>query len=240
MWVFKGCYTGDAKAYRQAKEKKQMAVLMAVFSIVIMAIGIPMAIFLGEGDPILTATLLCTGIGAMLAVDCILSVFYKQNFSSEIRITNDGFEISSAAGNVSFPFYKIAPVEYYDQFIVVRGKVVLQKELLCEGEWEELKNTLKRIEESLDTEEPIYQLESPETEFFDAVVCSKRIFKSFSGWVQAPTSELHYFASFKLPSGDVQEYEIGRELYESVSEGQRGTLVVVNGSFFAFGDGENA
>ena len=240
MWVFKGCYTGDAKAYRQAKEKKQMAVLMAVFSIVIMAIGIPMAIFLGEGDPILTAIFVCVDLGVALVVDLALAFCSKRDFGSEIKITNDGFEISSFDGNISFPFYKIAPVEYYDQFIVVRGKVVLQKELLCEGEWEELKNTLKRIEESLDTEEPIYQLESPETEFFDAVVCSKRIFKSFSGWVQAPTSELHYFASFKLPSGDVQEYEIGRELYESVSEGQRGTLVVVNGSFFAFGDGENA
>ena len=240
MWVFKGCYTGDAKAYRQAKEKKSIGVLMTVFSIVIMAIGIPMAIFLGEGDPTLTAILLCTGIGAMLAVDCILAFCYKRNFSLEIRITNDGFEIFGIGGNIAFPFYKIAPVEYYDEFIVVRGKVVLQKDLLCEGDWDELKNTLKRIEKSLDTEEPIYQLESPETDFFDAVVCSKRIFKSFSGWVQAPTSKLHYFASFRLPSGDVQEYEIGQELYESISEGERGILVLVNGSFFAFSDGANA
>ena len=43
--------------------------------------------------------------------------------------------------------------------------------------FEKLKALLKKVEESLDTDEPMYQIEEPETEFFEATVKEKRIYE---------------------------------------------------------------
>ena len=116
--------------------------------------------------------------------------------------------------------------------------IILQKELLIEGAWEDLKLLLKKVEESLGTDTPMYQIEEPTTEFFDAIVKSKRIFKSFVG-VKMVHSAFEYFATFALENGQEVEYEIGQELYEKIEQGEAGTLVLINGNFFSFGEGED-
>ena len=110
-----------------------------------------------------------------------------------------------------------------------------------QGDWEELKLLLKKVEESLETDNPMYQIEETEAQFFDATVKTKRIYKKFVGGVSVttPVSIFQYFATFKLDNEEEVEYEIGQELYEKIAEGQIGTLVILNGNFFAFGDGED-
>ena len=51
-------------------------------------------------------------------------------------------------------------------------------------------------------------------------------------------SAFEYFATFVLENGEELEYQIGQEWYEKIGKEQTGTLVVVNGNFFGFGDGE--
>ena len=43
-----------------------------------------------------------------------------------------------------------------------------------------------------------------------------------------------YYVTFTLDSGEEIEYQVGRELYDQIVEGQMDSLVLVGGSFFAF------
>lgn len=240
MWVFKGKYTGEAKEYIKRKEKKQATVLGLFFSVVIIIVFAILAIVLGGNDPTFIVIIVCGGLVALAAVDLVLFIDYTREPKSEIEITNDGINVSNANGSYSIPFYKCEPIECYDDFIVIQNKTVLQKELLVEGSWEELKDLLKKVEDSLDSDEPIYQIEEPETEFFEAKVKDKRIYKQFVGQLTmvAPVGVFHYFVTFELKNGEELEYEIGEELYKNIETEQTGTLVIVNGNFFSFGDGE--
>lgn len=240
MWVFKGKYTGEAKEYIKRKEKKVANTWAWVLSILTAVVFSIMAITLGNGDPTLIIIILCGGLVCVAFVNLVLFLDYTREPKSEIEITNDGINVSNANGSYSIPFYKCEPIEYYDDFIVIQNKAVLQKELLVEGSWEELKDLLKKVEDSLDSDEPIYQIEEPETEFFEAKVKDKRIYKQFVGQLTmvAPVSVFHYFVTFELKNGEELEYEIGEELYKNIETEQTGTLVIVNGNFFSFGDGE--
>ncbi len=240
MWVFKGNYTGEAKEYIKRKEKKIATTWAWFFSILIVVIFSVMAITLGDGDPTLIVIILCGGLVYLVAINLVLFFYQKREPKSEIEITNDGINVSNANGSYSIPFYKCEPIEYYDDFIVIQNKTVLQQELLVEGSWEELKDLLKKVEDSLDSDEPMYQIEEPETEFFEAKVKDKRIYKQFVSKVSmvAPVSLFHYFVTFELENGEEIEYEIGEELYKNIEVEQTGTLVIVSGNFFSFGDGE--
>ena len=103
-----------------------------------------------------------------------------------------------------------------------------------------LYQSMKRVEEKMDTDEPVYQVDKPETEFLQATVKSKRIYEKFVGKVsvQSLVGVFEYFVTFALENGQETEYQIGQELYEKLQEGQAGMLVLVNGRFFDFGDGE--
>lgn len=238
MWVFKGTYSGEAKAYIKKKEKKEAVTLSLFFSILIIIIFAIMAIVLGDGNATYIIIILCIGLGTLGFANLVLFIYYRRDPKSVIEITNDGFNVYDMERSFSFAFYKIGTIEYYDDFIVVSNKYVLQKDLMVEGDWEDLKSLLKKVEESLDSDEPMYQIEEPSTEFFNATVKSKRIFKKFVG-VQMVRSTFEYFAIFALENGEEVEYEIGQEWYEKIEKGQTGTLVLVNRNFFAFGDGED-
>ena len=156
---------------------------------------------------------------------------------------NDGIQFIDRASGLtcSLPFYKIDPIEYYDEFIVLCNKIVLQRELLVQGDWEELKLLLKRVEESLESDNPMYQIEEPETQFFEATVKEKRIYQKFVAGVSVttPVSLFQYFATFQLENDEEVEYEIGQQWYEKIEKEQIGQLVFVNGNFFSFGEGED-
>lgn len=95
---------------------------------------------------------------------------------------------------------------------------------------------MKKVEDSLSTDEPIYRIEEPKCEFFSATVVSKRIYKKFVAGtsVKAPVSEFHYFVTFALPDGKQMEFDVGKKLFDGVTEEDAGTLTTVNGNFFGF------
>lgn len=239
MWTFKGKYSGEARAYIKRKEKKMYTIFSLILSVFILIVFIGMAIGFYNGDIIPTMIILGLGFGLIVLVNIVILFAYQRDPKCEIEITNDGFHVYGEL-SISFAFYKIGSVEYYDDFIVVAKNYVLQKELLVEGDWEELKALLKKVEESLDTEEPMYQIEEPETEFFEATVKGKRIYEKFVHRVSMHVAEgvFQFFVTFQLENDEEMEFEIGKEWYEKLEKGQTGTLVLVGGNFFTFGDGE--
>jgi hypothetical protein len=44
--------------------------------------------------------------------------------------------------------------------------------------------------------------------------------------------------NFLLENGEEREYYVSKEIFDKVEEGQESTLVLLNGMFFYFGEGE--
>ena len=246
MWSFKGTYTGEARAYIKKRKKKQLTIFSWIYSIVILLIFAGMAIGLSDGNLTFIIIILSVGVAAIALINLTLFLYYRREPKCEIKITNDGFQVYDGDRCVSFAFYKIQTIDEYDDFIVVKdlfNKVgyVLQKELLIEGDWDDLKRFLKKVEDSLQTDNPIYQIEEPETEFMEATVKEKRIYKKFVSGVSVttPVGLFQYFATFQLDNNEEVEYEITQAWYEKIEKEQTGTLVLVNGNFFSFGNGED-
>ena len=245
MWVFEGTYTGEARMYIKKIKQKQFIVSALFFSILYLLVFIGLAIGLSEGNLTLIIIILGVGLGAIALINLILFLYYRRDPKCDIKIKNDGFEVYDSDRCVSFAFYKIQTIDEYDDFIVIKdmfNKVgyVLQKELLVEGDWEELKKFLKKVQDSLDTDEPIYQIDEPNTEFYKATVQDKRVYEKFVEGVSwaTPVGKFQYLVTFLLESGKEIEYEVGLELYQTIEKGQAGTLVTMSGNFFSFGDGE--
>ena len=177
MWTFKGKYSGEAKAYIKRKEKKEYTIFSLVLSIFVLLIFIGMAIGLSNGDVTLISIILGIGYGLIILICVLFVIAYMSDSQCMIEITNGSIKIYlSKSNSYSFALYNSDKMEYYDDFIVIRkgrgrgANFDLQKELLIEGDWEELKALLKKVEDSLDSDEPMYQIEEPETEFFEATV----------------------------------------------------------------------
>ena len=90
--------------------------------------------------------------------------------------------------------------------------------------------------EEVEEEEEIYQ---PESEFLQAKVVSKRIHLGYSGYVKAPTSTYYYLLTFETERGERMEFSVSQEYFDRFDEGAEGTLVLLDGNFFDFGDGES-
>lgn len=244
MWAFKGKYTGEAKTYIEKKNKKDFIITSLIFSIIVFCIGLWMTIgFFGDKSTSILIGIMVT-LASIALIVFLLFLDYRRAPKCEIKINNDGFQVYNFGHFVSIVFYNVLSIDKYDDFIVIKSKnnkagFVLQKELLIEGNWEELKVFLEKVEESLKTEDPVYQIEEPTTEFFNATVKSKRICKKFVGEVRMPHATYEYFVTFSFENGNEIEYQVCQELYEAIDQGQTGTLVLVNGSFFDFGDGED-
>lgn len=237
MWAFKGEYSGEAKARMQQLKNKGIKALAIGASSASAFAFLMMAIMMSDGELWAILTFLGGGILTIALVNLVCWIESRRAPKCDVEIKNDGVYFCEGGSMRSFVFYKIQEIEYYDEFVVLKPHVVLQKELLIEGDWDELISLLKRVEESLDTDDPMYQIDEPETEFFEATVKSKRVYKRFDG-IQMVHSVYQHFATFALANGEEIEYEIGEELYEKISEGEAGTLVLISGRFFSFGNGE--
>lgn len=243
MWTFKGYYTGEAKAYVQKIQKKHAIIESIILSVVCLVFGLAVPFILSldvsvkDTSFIIGAT--CGVLGALISSFIIFLCYIIRSPKTEIDIINDGIKCTEVGARSLLPFYSIRSIEFYDEFIAIDKKLVLQKDLLVKGEWEELLIFLKEVEESLDTDNPIYQIEEPETQFIQATVKSKRIFKRFVGEVRVPNAVYDYFATFLLEDREEAEFKIGQELYETIEQGDAGTLVLINGKVFSFGEGED-
>ncbi len=237
MWIFEGKYYGKAKDFLKAKEKKALYLFFAVCSLFsFLPCGILLASFPQNTPVWLIAELV---VLSSFALFCYL--FYLLHApKAEIVIQNDGIDIPCAGGSRHIPFYDIAPVRYGEDYIALKNRILLQKDLLKEGSWEELQDFVKKVEDSLSTDEPVYRIEEPKCEFFSATVVSKRIYKKFVAGtsVKAPVSEFHYFVTFTLPDGKQMEFDVGKELFDGVTEKESGTLTTVNGNFFGVYGGD--
>ena len=91
----------------------------------------------------------------------------------------------------------------------------------------------KKQYEALDDE-----VEDTEAETIGAVVLSKHMTGYWSGSAKSPHYNECYLVTFLTDEGDKREYSVGKETFESIYEGQASTLVIVDGQFFAFEDGE--
>lgn len=244
MWSFKGEYTGEAKTHIKKQKQKQFVVSALVCSILYLVAFIVLAIVFGNENLTFIIIILSVGLVAIALIDLMLFLYYRRDPKCDIKIKNDAIEVCNGNRCVSFSFYKIQAVDEYDDFIVVKNRdnkvgYVLQKELLVEGAWDDLKVFLKKVEESLSSDDPIYQIEEPTAEFFEATVKSKRIYKRYVGEVRMQHAVYEYFATFSLENGEETEYEIEQEWYEKIEQGKSGTLVLINGKFTSFGEGED-
>lgn len=243
MWLFEGYHSGEAKEYLVAQLKKAFKKFSIIFSIFYTIIFLIMAIVLVIIDIDFIWFDLLGWLLSLLLGNGILYIVYACQMrkpKSKIEIRNDGFYIDTVNGQVSLVFYKIQDVCYFDDFIVLNKQYVLEKALLVKGDWNEVVELLQKVEASLDTDEPMYQIEEPETIFYQATVIEKRIFEKFITGVSAvtPVGLFEYFILFDLGENGEAEYQVSQEWYEQISEKQTGTLVIVNGRFFSFGDGE--
>ena len=58
------------------------------------------------------------------------------------------------------------------------------------------------------------------------------------GTFRNPTYGSVFTVTFLTDDGERVEYEVPEDVYINLTEDQTGTLVILNGKFFAFGDGE--
>ena len=93
----------------------------------------------------------CGGFIGVLAINLALFLDYRRAPKSNFEINNNGLQYTESGFVRVLPLYKLDPIEYHDDFIVVAKKYILQKELLVQGDWEELKILFKKVEESLET-----------------------------------------------------------------------------------------
>ena len=245
MWSFRGEYTDEAKAYIREKQKREKLLYALIILALALIESLLLAFTLGVGNTTLWLICFFGGLVGVLAIGAIILFFaYRKAPKCAININNDGFEVYAYGQWNSLAFYKIKEIKEYNDFIAVenvsRFKVALQRDLLVKGDWEELKVLLKKVEASLETDVPMYQIDEPTTEYIEATVKSKRIYEKFVNGVSwtTPVGVFQYFATFQLENGEEIEYEIGQEYYEKMESAQTGILVIINGNFFAFGDGD--
>ena len=81
-------------------------------------------------------------------------------------------------------------------------------------------------------------IQEPKTEFFEAKALKKRIYIYYEDPIRKPRSVTQYFITFLLETGEEKEFSLPQEFFEKIDEGQESTLVLVNGRFFDFSEGE--
>lgn len=82
-------------------------------------------------------------------------------------------------------------------------------------------------------------IEEPETEFLQAKALRKRVHIYYTNYLNLSRSVTEYYITFLLENGEEKEYALSQEMFEKIEEGQESTLVLLNGMFFDFGEGES-
>ena len=79
----------------------------------------------------------------------------------------------------------------------------------------------------------------PNVEFFNAKVLTKRMnYYVDPKEIKLPRSVLEFIVEFELDDGTIHEFSLTKEMFDKIEEGQKSTLVLMNGMFFDFGEGE--
>ena len=125
--------------------------------------------------------------------------------------------------------------------LIIGGLVLLGLFIYFFG-FEIPKETKKeRLRKEKEWEEWEEREKEPEYAFFNAkVVGARKYVYNQMDWSMPmlPAQVDEYYATFRLETGEEIEYKISEELFFTLTEGEEGTLVTVNGNFFDFGSGE--
>lgn len=78
----------------------------------------------------------------------------------------------------------------------------------------------------------------PEPEAFPARVVDMRAVVGNVGGQKRPKTGTSFLVTFLTDDGERVEYPVPEDLYVTLNIDQTGTLVILNGGFFDFGDGE--
>ena len=79
----------------------------------------------------------------------------------------------------------------------------------------------------------------PSVEYFNAKVLTKRMnYYIDPKAIHLPRSVLEFLVTFELENGTKHEFSLTKEMFDKLEEGQESTLVLMNGMFFDFGEGE--
>ena len=87
-----------------------------------------------------------------------------------------------------------------------------------------------------DTEDPEDWI-PPEPEAYPARVVDMRAVTGNIGGHNRPKTGMSFLVTFLTDDGERREYPVPEELYVTLDVDQTGTLVILNGGFFDFGDG---
>ena len=79
---------------------------------------------------------------------------------------------------------------------------------------------------------------APEPEAYPARVVDMRAVVGNAGGSKRPKTGVSFLVTFLLDDGKRIEYPVPEELYVTLNLDRTGTLVILNGGFFDFGDGE--
>ena len=116
-----------------------------------------------------------------------------------------------------------------DIILIIIGVVFVVLVIVGFYDWYQRRKMYEKLDDPIE--------ESPAVAI-GAVVMSKRANIQNMGGPKYPHSTLCCYATFSTDAGEMVEYSIPQEVYNSVKENNYGTLVTVEGKFFAFGDGE--
>ena len=94
---------------------------------------------------------------------------------------------------------------------------------------------LTKIEKELARRE----IEAPKVEYFQAKALKKEVRIYYASEINIPKSVTEFRILFLFEDGRKQEFSLSQEMFEKIKEEQKGTLVLLNGIFFDFGDGED-
>jgi len=95
-------------------------------------------------------------------------------------------------------------------------------------EYHEFKKKYINQEPKLEEEKVVYR---------QAKAVKKRIHIYYTS-IKQPKSVMQYWVKFSFDDGTEKEYEISKQIFDRIEEGEDGTLVLYNGVFFDFGAGE--
>ncbi|MBQ2704909.1 MAG: DUF2500 family protein [Clostridia bacterium] len=113
--------------------------------------------------------------------------------------------------------------------LIIIGVVFVALVIVGFYDWHQRRKMYEKLDDPIE--------ESPAVAI-GAVVVSKRANIQNMGGPKYPHSTLCCYATFSTDAGEMVELSIPQEVYNSIKENDYGTLVTVEGKFFAFGDGE--
>ena len=116
-----------------------------------------------------------------------------------------------------------------DIILIIIGVVFVALVIVGFYDWYQRRKMYEKLDDPIE--------ESPAVAI-GAVVVSKRANIQNMGGPKYPHSTLCCYATFSTDAGEMVEYSIPQEVYNAIKENDYGTLVTVEGKFFAFGDGE--